>query len=50
LQRPPARAERLANFNDAYARSDAGAHQSGTAPMRFGLDAAPRPSHPCVTC
>jgi hypothetical protein len=33
-------AERIPNFNDAYARPDVGAHQSGTPPMRFGLDAA----------
>lgn len=33
-------AERIPNFNDAYARPDAGAHQSGTPPMKFGLDAA----------
>jgi hypothetical protein len=29
-------AERIANFNDRYARPDVGAHQSGTPPMRFG--------------
>jgi hypothetical protein len=34
-------AERIPNFNDAYARPDVGAHQSGTASMRFGLDAPP---------
>jgi hypothetical protein len=33
-------AERLPNFNDRYARPDVGAHQSGTAPMRFGVEAA----------
>jgi hypothetical protein len=36
------RAERIPNFNDAHARPDVGAHQSGTAPMRFGLEAASR--------
>ena len=34
-------AEPIPNFNDAYARPDVGAHQSGTAPMKFGLEAAP---------
>jgi hypothetical protein len=29
-------AERIANFNDRYARPDVGAHQSGTPPMQFG--------------
>ena len=30
-------AARLANFNDAYAAPDIGAHQSGTAAMCFGV-------------
>lgn len=29
----------LANFNDRYAAPDLGAHQSGTSPMQFGVDA-----------
>jgi hypothetical protein len=29
----------LANFNDRFAHPDAGAHQSGTPPMQFGVDA-----------
>jgi hypothetical protein len=32
-------AEPLPNFNDRYARPDAGAHQSGAAPMQFGVNA-----------
>jgi hypothetical protein len=36
------RAERIPNFNDAYARPDVGAHQSGTPPMKFGLEAGAR--------
>jgi hypothetical protein len=32
-------AERIANFNDSYARPDVGAHQSGSPPMQFGVDA-----------
>jgi len=31
-------AARIPNFNDRYARPDAGAHQSGTPPMRFGSE------------
>lgn len=34
-------AQPLANFNDAYASPDVGAHQSGTSPMQFGVDAYP---------
>ena len=34
-------AERIPNFNDAYARPDVGAHQSGTPPMKFGLELKP---------
>jgi hypothetical protein len=30
--------ERIPNFNDRYARPDAGAQQSGTPPMRFGAE------------
>ncbi len=30
--------ERIPNFNDRYARPDAGAHQSGTPPMRFSAN------------
>ena len=37
------RAERIPNFNDRYPRPDVGAHQSGTPPMRFGVDAAAPP-------
>jgi hypothetical protein len=33
------RAARLPNFNDRYPHPDAGAHQSGTPPMRFGTGA-----------
>jgi hypothetical protein len=33
------RVERIANFNDRYPRPDAGAHQSGAPPMRFGAEA-----------
>jgi hypothetical protein len=29
----------IPNFNDRYPQPDAGAHQSGTAPMQFGIDA-----------
>jgi hypothetical protein len=32
-------AERIPNFNDRYPRPDVGAHQSGTPPMRFGVEA-----------
>ena len=41
----PAAGERIANFNDSYARPDVGAHQSGSPPMQFGVDAyrAPPP-------
>ena len=40
------RAVPLANFNDAYPRADVGAHQSGTPPMQFGLDAYHRRFEP----
>jgi hypothetical protein len=42
-ERPPVL--RIANFNDSYARPDVGAHQSGSPPMQFGVDAyrAPPP-------
>jgi hypothetical protein len=30
---------RISNFNDMYATPDIGAHQSGTAAMRFGVSA-----------
>jgi len=33
------RVERIANFNDRYARPESGAHQSGAPPMRFGAEA-----------
>lgn len=33
------KAQRLPNFNDEYATPDAGAHQSGSAKMEFGVDA-----------
>jgi hypothetical protein len=36
-------AEPIPNFNDAYARPDVGAHQSGTPSMRFGLAAGKAP-------
>jgi hypothetical protein len=38
-------AVRLPNFNDEYATPDAGAHQSGTGKMEFGVDAyrTPKP-------
>ena len=38
--------ERIPNFNDRYARPDAGAHQSGAPQMRFGVEAyrADRPA------
>jgi hypothetical protein len=32
-------AQRIPNFNDAYAAPDIGAHQSGTAAMKFGVNA-----------
>jgi hypothetical protein len=32
-------AARIPNFNDRYAQPDAGAHQSGTPPMQFGVEA-----------
>jgi len=32
------RAARIPNFNDRYPHPDAGAHQSGTPPMRFGSE------------
>ena len=40
------RAESIPNFNDRYARPDAGAHQSGAPQMRFGVEAyrADRPA------
>jgi hypothetical protein len=38
-------AEHIPNFNDRYAQPDVGAHQSGTAPMRFGAG----PSRPAAT-
>jgi hypothetical protein len=31
---------RIANFNDQFAAPDMGAHQSGTAPMKFGVNAS----------
>ncbi|SFM06021.1 fibronectin type III domain-containing protein [Rugamonas rubra] len=39
------KAQRLPNFNDEYATPDAGAHQSGTGKMEFGVDAyrTPKP-------
>jgi hypothetical protein len=33
--------ERIPNFNDRYARPEAGAQQSGTPPMRFGAERNP---------
>jgi hypothetical protein len=36
-------AARIANFNDAYATPDIGAHQSGTAAMCFGVSCPPAP-------
>jgi len=33
------RVERIANFNDRYARPESGARQSGAPPMRFGAEA-----------
>jgi hypothetical protein len=35
-------AQRIANFNDAYAAPDIGAHQSGTAAMCFGVRCRPQ--------
>jgi len=35
-------AARIANFNDAYAAPDIGAHQSGTAAMCFGVSCPPQ--------
>jgi hypothetical protein len=32
------KALRLPNFNDQYAAPDIGAHQSGTAAMKFGVN------------
>jgi hypothetical protein len=34
------RAQRLANFNDAHATPDIGAHQSGTGAMSFGVNSS----------
>jgi hypothetical protein len=37
--RRPERPERIANFNDRYARPEPGARQSGAPPMRYGAEA-----------